>query len=77
MFDELIIFVDENRVKTGTVDRAKKVGSQVHLYKANAWYEWDLAAKARACDSDWGFQIEYDEQLSAEWQQGDSWRPPI
>ncbi len=73
VFDELVIFIDENRVKTGTVDRAKEVGSRVHLYKADTWYEWDLEAKARACDSEWVFQIEYDEQLSPEWQQG-GWR---
>lgn len=73
VFDELVIFVDENRVKTGTVDRARKVGSRVHLYKADTWYEWDLGSKARACESDWVFQIEYDEQLSPEWQQ-DGWR---
>ena len=72
-FDELVIFIDENRVKAGTVDRATEVGSRVHLYKADTWYEWDLASKARACDSDWVFQIEYDEQLSPEWQQ-DGWR---
>src|ERR1700730_18430029 len=73
VFDELVIFIDENRVKTGTVDRAKEVGSRVHLYEADTWYEWDLGAKARACESDWVFQIEYDEQLSPEWQE-DRWR---
>ena len=73
VFDELVVFIDENRVKPGTVDRAKNVGSRVHLYKADTWYEWDLGAKARACESDWVFQIEYDEQLSPEWQQAE-WR---
>lgn len=73
VFDELVIFVDENRVKAGTIDRARKVGSRVHLYRADTWYEWDLGSKARACESDWVFQIEYDEQLSPEWRQ-DGWR---
>lgn len=63
---ELIISIDENRVTTGTVSRAKKVGSRVQLYKADTWYEWDLASKARACESDWVFQIEQDEHLGPE-----------
>lgn len=74
VFDELVIFVDEKRSKPGTLDRAKKVGSRVHLHKADTWYEWDLASKARACESDWVFVIEYDEQLSPEWRQKDKWR---
>src|SRR3954470_18172568 len=73
VFDELVIFIDDNRVQPGTVDRAKKVGSRVHNYKADTWYEWDLGSKARACDADWVLQIEYDEQLSPEWKQ-DGWR---
>jgi hypothetical protein len=74
VFDELVIFIDEKRMTPGTLDRAKKVGSRVHLHKAETWFEWDLASKARACESDWVFVIEYDEQLSPEWQQKDQWR---
>lgn len=74
VFDELVIFIDEKRVTPGTLNRAKKVGSRVHLHKADTWFEWDLASKARACESDWVFVIEYDEQLSPEWQQKDQWR---
>ena len=74
VFDELVIFIDEKRVTPGTLNRAKKVGSRVHLHKAETWFDWDLASKARACESDWVFVIEYDEQLSPEWQQKDQWR---
>jgi hypothetical protein len=73
VFGELIIFIDEKRVTAGTESRAKSVATRVHHHRANTWYEWDLGAMARACESDWVFIIEYDEQLSPEWQQ-DSWR---
>lgn len=73
VFDELVIFIDEKRVTPGTVARAEKVGTRVHYHKANEWYEWDLASMARACESDWVFLIERDEQLSPEWQQN-QWR---
>jgi glycosyl transferase family 2 len=73
IFDELVIFIDEKRVTPGTVARAEKVGSRVRYHKAETWYEWDLASMARACGSDWVFQIERDEQLSPEWQQN-AWR---
>ena len=73
IFDELIIFIDEKRVTPGTVNRAREVGSRVHYHKAETWFDWDLAAKARACESDWVFTIERDEQLSPEWRQP-QWR---
>lgn len=73
IFDELVIFIDEKRVTPGTVARAEKVGTRVHYHKAETWYEWDLGSMARACESDWVFQIERDEQLSPEWQQN-AWR---
>jgi hypothetical protein len=73
IFDELTIFIDEKRVTPGTVTRAEKVGTRVHRHNARTWYEWDLASMARACESDWVFLIERDEQLSPEWQQS-QWR---
>jgi hypothetical protein len=73
VFDELVIFIDEKRVTPGTPTRAKEVASRVHYHKADTWYEWDLASMTRACESDWVFIIERDEQLSPEWHQ-DSWR---
>jgi hypothetical protein len=73
VFDGLVIFIDERRVTPGTVTRAKKVATRVYHHKAETWYEWDLAAMARQCESEWVFLIERDEQLSPEWQQN-SWR---
>jgi len=73
IFDELVIFIDEKRVTPGTVARAENVGTRVHYHKAETWHEWDLASMARACESDWVFIIERDEQLSPEWRQT-QWR---
>jgi hypothetical protein len=73
IFDELVIFIDEKRVTPGSVARAQKVATHVHRHTADTWYEWDLGAMARQCESDWVFIIERDEQLSPEWQQS-QWR---
>ncbi len=73
IFDELVIFIDEKRVTPGTVARAKEVGTRVHFHTAENWYEWDLGSMARACESDWVFIVERDEQFSSEWQQN-QWR---
>ena len=73
VFGGLVILIDENRATAGTESRAKSVATRVHLHPADTWYENDRAAMARACESDWVFVIDYDEQLSPEWQQ-DSWR---
>src|ERR1700680_288839 len=73
IFDELVIFIDEKRVTPGTVARAEKVATRVRYYKAETWYEWNRGAMARACQSEWIFLIERDEQLSPEWRQN-SWR---
>jgi hypothetical protein len=73
VFDELVIFIDEKRVTPGSAQRAEEVATRVQYYKVDAWYDWDLEAMARACESDWVFIIDHDEQLSPEWRQG-QWR---
>jgi hypothetical protein len=73
IFDELVIFIDAKRVAPGAVERAEKVASRVHRHHAENWYEWDLGSMARACESDWVFLIERDEQMSPEWHQPE-WR---
>jgi hypothetical protein len=73
VFDDLVIFVDEKRVTPGTMKRASKLATRLYQYKADTWYQWDLAAMVRQCESDWVFLIERDEQLSPEWRDG-AWR---
>jgi hypothetical protein len=73
IFDGLVIFLDETRITSGTVARAEKVATRVLYHTAETWHDWDRAAMARACDSEWVFLIERDEQLSPEWRQA-HWR---
>ncbi|MBA3881521.1 MAG: hypothetical protein H0X73_02155 [Chthoniobacterales bacterium] len=73
VFDELVVFLDEKRLTTGTLPRIQKVATRVERYTADCWYDWDLASMARECKSEWVFVIERDEQLSPEWKQS-SWR---
>jgi hypothetical protein len=73
IFDELVIFIDAKRVAPNAVERAEKVASRVHHHDAETWYEWDLGSMARACESEWVFIIERDEELSPEWRQP-QWR---
>jgi hypothetical protein len=73
IFDELVIFIDANRVTPEAESRAEKVASRVYHHKAETWYEWDLGSMARTCASDWVFIIERDEELSPEWRQP-QWR---
>jgi hypothetical protein len=73
IFDELVIFIDAERVSPGAAGLAEKVASRVHYHQAETWYEWDLGSMARACESDWVFIIERDEELSPEWRQPE-WR---
>jgi hypothetical protein len=74
VFDEMVIFIDEKRVTPGTLAHAKRVGSRVVNYKAEGWLDMDCLSMVTACESDWVFLLEYDEQLSPEWRQQDTWR---
>jgi hypothetical protein len=73
IFGALVVFIDENRVTPGTESRARSVATRVHSQKFDTWYDGDRGAMARACESDWVFVIDYDEQLSPEWHH-DAWR---
>jgi hypothetical protein len=73
VFDETVIFIEEKRFTPGTVTRAQKVGTRVVRYKADKWYDADCRSLLAGCESDWLFLLDYDEQLSPEWQQ-DQWR---
>lgn len=74
VFDELVIFIDEERATAGTVGRAQEAATRVYRHKADTWLAANFASMAQACESDWVFLLEYDEQLSLEWQQLDRWR---
>lgn len=73
LFDQLVIFIDEKRATPRTFDYAQELSPHVHRYYSETWYGSDFASMARACDGDWVFLFDYDEQFSPEWHQG-GWR---
>ncbi len=73
VFDELIVFVDEKRATSDTIERAQTVADRVIFNKADTWYGADGISLISSCAGDWIFVLDYDEQLSPEWQQ-DGWR---
>ncbi|MEY2494817.1 MAG: lipopolysaccharide transport system ATP-binding protein [Verrucomicrobiota bacterium] len=73
VFDELIILIDKKRVTAGTSARAKKVGTRVVSNTGETWYDPNRISLLARCNADWVFTLEYDEQLSSEWQQKE-WR---
>jgi hypothetical protein len=73
IFDEVIVLIDQKRATPGTVSRAEKVASRVVLNNRDTWYDPDRFSLLDGCNSDWVFLLEYDEQLSPEWQQA-GWR---
>jgi hypothetical protein len=74
IFDEVVVLIDHKRATPGTLVRAEKVASSVVQNNREAWYDPDRFSMLEACISDWIFILEYDEQLSPEWQQQDQWR---
>lgn len=73
VFDELVIFIDAQRATAETWDRARAVGSRVFESEAEAFFRLDFRAMCAACDSDWIFYLDHDEELSADWHVG-HWR---
>ena len=73
IFDEVVVFIDEKRATPGTIDRANEVASRVLPNHAETWYGADGHALVSACEGDWLFTLDYDEELGAGWQQ-EGWR---
>jgi hypothetical protein len=74
VFDEVIVLIDQKRATPGTVARAEKVATNVVRNNRDMWYDPDRFSLLAGSNSDWIFILEYDEQLSPEWQQQDRWR---
>jgi hypothetical protein len=73
IFDEVIVLIDQKRATPGTVARAEKVATSVVRNNRDNWYDPDPFPLLAGCNGDWVFILDYDEQLSSEWQQ-DVWR---
>lgn len=67
VFGEFIIFLDENRLTPGTLERAESVANRVYRRRADKWYDLDFGSMASACESEWVFALDHDEELSTEW----------
>jgi hypothetical protein len=67
IFDEFVIFLDENRLTPGTLERAESVATRVHRRRAKSWYDLDFGSMATACKTDWVFAFDHDEELSGDW----------
>jgi SAM-dependent methyltransferase len=74
IFDEVIVLIDQKRATPGTIARAEEVASHVVWNNRDTWYDPNRFSLLGECNSDWVFLLEYDEQLSLEWQQQDRWR---
>jgi hypothetical protein len=73
VFDEVIVLIDQKNAAPGTVARAEKVATEVALNDNDLWNDPDRFSLLARCNADWVFMLEYDEQLSPEWQQNE-WR---
>jgi hypothetical protein len=73
VFDEVIVLIDQKHATPGTVARAERVATTVARNNNDLWRDPDRFSLLAACNADWVFILEYDEQLGSEWQQP-GWR---
>src|SRR4051794_35890214 len=69
IFDEVIVLIDQQHVTPGTLARAEKVATKVVRNNCGLWRDPNRFSLLSGSESDWVFILEYDEQLSSEWQQ--------
>jgi len=65
--DELVAFVDEERAAPGVHERLVKLGARIFNSRAPAFYNCDFGQMVAACQGDWVLKVDYDEELSTEW----------
>jgi hypothetical protein len=73
VFDELLVFVDEERAMGDVHARARDVGATVFSSHAKTFYESDFGHMVATCAGDWVVRLDADEELSPEWHDP-SWR---
>ncbi|CAN5601743.1 hypothetical protein BH18VER1_BH18VER1_14850 [soil metagenome] len=67
MVDELVVFVDEHRAAPDLHDKLARLDARVLNTRAPRFFNADFGAMVAACHGDWLLKIDYDEELSAEW----------
>lgn len=66
--DELVAFVDERRATPGLDARLRQLDARIINTNAPEFFRADFAAMVAACRGEWLLKIDYDEELSPEWQ---------
>lgn len=66
--DELVAFVDEDRAAPDLDEKLCSLGARIINTRSPAFYKADFAAMVAECRGDWLLKIDYDEELSPEWQ---------
>ena len=72
IFGRLVIFVDSEAPPT-VHQRAKAIASTVFTNDSSAFFSSDFRGMVDACESEWVFYLDFDEELSPEWED-DNWR---
>ncbi|HVF71283.1 MAG TPA: hypothetical protein VM940_06715 [Chthoniobacterales bacterium] len=73
VFGRLVIFIDRHRASADAERHAQAVGAEVHFSDSAMFFASDFRAMVKACDSEWIFFLDHDEELSPEWSDP-SWR---
>lgn len=73
IFGRLVVFVDSPRAKPSVQERANALASAVYNSGSPLFFGSDFRAMVDACESDWVFYLDFDEELSPEWDDN-NWR---
>jgi hypothetical protein len=76
IFGRMVVVIDAQRALPGAYERAKAVTPLVHLSDSPTFFGSDFRRLLALCESDWTLFLDYDEELSAEWED-ESWRKLI
>jgi hypothetical protein len=76
LFGRLVVFVDSPRAKPSVQERANALASAVYTSESPLYFASDFRAMVNACESDWVLYLDFDEELSPEWDD-ESWRSLI
>ena len=66
--DELVAFVDEDRAAPDVDRKLQHLGARILNTRSAAFYNADFGAMVAACRGEWLLKVDYDEELSREWQ---------
>lgn len=67
IFGRLVVLIDAPRAVPGVFARAEAITPLVHASDSDTFFGVDFRSLPVLCESDWCFFLDYDEELSAEW----------